>query len=81
MEKMLFWLVRWPWIAAAVVFAGLTQLQLGPWYLSIWLMLGIAVVALIVARAERAHLLEAMVLPTRPGQSVHPHRDDAPMRP
>jgi hypothetical protein len=60
MEKMVYWLVRWPWIAAVVVFLGLTQLPLGPWYVSAWFIIGAALLAMIIARGEKFRLVQAM---------------------
>jgi hypothetical protein len=60
MEKMLYWPVRWPWLAALVVFVGLTQLPLGPWYVSAWLVIGATLLAMILAKAEKLRLVRAM---------------------
>ena len=60
MEKIVYLLVKWPWITAIVVFLGLIQLPLGPWYLSAWLITGAALLAMIVARAEKDRLVKAM---------------------
>jgi membrane protein implicated in regulation of membrane protease activity len=72
MEKMLYWLVKWPWIAAVVVFLALTQLPLGPWYVSAWFISGAAFLAMIVARAEKSRLVEAIALRTREGRQAGP---------
>ena len=60
MEKMLYWPVRWPWLAALIVFAGLIQLPLGPWYVSAWLVIGAILLAMILANAEKLRLVRAM---------------------
>ena len=65
MEKMLYWPVRWPWLAALVVFVGLTQLPLGPWYVSAWLVIGATLAAMILVKAERLRLVKAMAAPNR----------------
>ena len=65
MEKILYWLVRWPWIAATVAFLGLTQLPLGPWYVSAWFVIGAALLTMILARAGKLCSAEATVLRTR----------------
>lgn len=61
MEKMLYWLVRWPWIAAVGVFIGLTQLPLGSWYVSAWFVIGASLMAMILARAAKSRLADAIV--------------------
>jgi hypothetical protein len=53
MEKILYWLVKWPWIAGVVVFLALAQLPLGPWYVSAWFVLGGTLLTFIIARAEK----------------------------
>jgi hypothetical protein len=81
MEKMLYWLVKWPWIAAIVAFLGLTQLPLGPWHVSAWFVIGVALLAMILASAAKLRLAEAMVFQTRsqhPIWIVRPH--DAELR-
>ena len=81
MEKMLYWLVKWPWIAAIVVFLGLTQLPLGPWYVSAWFVIGAALLAVIIARAAKFRLAEAMALGARREQPIPPLRpEDATVR-
>jgi hypothetical protein len=67
MEKLLYWSVRWPWIAGTLVFLGLTQLPLGPWYVSAWFVIGVALMTVVAARAEKARLSAAIASrrPTR----------------
>ena len=62
MEKMLYWLVKWPWIAAMVVFLGLAQLPLGPWYVSAWFVIGAALLAMALVRVVKLSLAEATAL-------------------
>ena len=62
MEKMLFWLVMWPWVAAVVVALALTQLPLGPWYLSAWLIIGAALLVMTIASAQKRRLDGALAL-------------------
>lgn len=81
MDKLLYWLVKWPWIAAIVVFLGLVQLPLGPWYVSAWFVIGAALLAMIFARAAKLQLAEAMVLRTRSEQQLRLTRpQDAEVR-
>jgi hypothetical protein len=61
MEKTRYWFVKWPWIAGVVVFLALTQLPLGPWYVSAWFVLGAALLAFIIARAAKLRLAAAVV--------------------
>jgi hypothetical protein len=70
MEKMLYWLVKWPWFVAIVVILGLAQLPLGPWYVSAWFMIGVALLAMHFARAAKFRLAQAMVLRTRRAQPI-----------
>lgn len=58
MEKMFYWLVRWPWIAGLVVFLVLTRVSVNPWYISAWLLIGISLAVVVVARALKSRLLE-----------------------
>jgi hypothetical protein len=62
MDKMLFLLVRWPWIIGVVVFIALTQAPLGPWYVSAMFVLGAALVATSLARRLKLKLIEREVL-------------------
>ena len=81
MEKMLYWLVKWPWIAAIVVFLGLAQLPLGPWYVSAWFVIGAALLAMILARRAKFSLAEALarrIHAERPIRLVRPR--DAEVR-
>ena len=77
MGKKLYWFVKWPWVSAVVVFLGLTQLPLGLWYVSAWFIIGAALLALIVVRAEKLRLGEAMALHARGRQPIQPasHQD------
>jgi hypothetical protein len=62
---MLYWPVRWPWLAALAVFVGLTRLPLGPWYVSAWLVIGATLLAMILAKAEKLRLVKAMAAPAQ----------------
>ena len=70
MERMLYWFVKWPWVAAIVVFLGLAQLPLGPWYVSAWFVIGAALLAMILARTAKFRLAEAIALRRRKGQTM-----------
>jgi len=57
MEKMLYLLVRWPLIEAAVVFVLLTQVPFGaPWYVTAWFVLGASMLAMVVTQKEKSRL-------------------------
>jgi hypothetical protein len=62
MEKMLYWPVRWPWVATIVVFLGLTPLLVGPWYVSTWFIVGAAMIAVIGVRMATLQWAETVVL-------------------
>jgi hypothetical protein len=71
METMLYWLVTWPWFVAIVVVLGLAQLPLGPWYVSAWFMIG---VALLVVKLRQSGEIQAgssddLYVPTERSQS------------
>jgi membrane protein implicated in regulation of membrane protease activity len=72
MEKMLYWFVKWLWIAAILAFLGLAQLPLGPWYVSAWFVIGAALLAMIVARTAKFRLAEAIALRARREQPIPP---------
>jgi membrane protein implicated in regulation of membrane protease activity len=76
-ENALYWLVKWPWIAAIVVFLGIAQLPLGPWYVSAWFAIGAALLAMILFRAVKLALAEAMALRSRGERPIRlvRHRD------
>ena len=82
MDRVLFWLVRWPWLWAVAVLLGLTQLPLGPWYVSAWLGIGVALLVMMIARAKKLQLLAVMIPPAGAGQPVRPPAHQAqPARP
>ena len=56
MHKMLHWLARWPWIAGVVVLLALTQLSLGPWFVSAWIIIGAVLLTMLVAEAAKSRL-------------------------
>jgi membrane protein implicated in regulation of membrane protease activity len=62
MEKLHYWLVRWPWIAGVIVFVGLIQLPLGPWYISALFIIGASMIAMTAARAEKSRLAQSTAL-------------------
>jgi uncharacterized protein (DUF58 family) len=72
MEKVLYWLVKWPWFVAIVVVLGLAQLPLGPWYVSAWFMIGVALLVVNFARAAKFRLAQAMIVPTHRAQPIRP---------
>ena len=74
MERMLYWLVKWPWAVALAVFLVLTQLPLDPWYLTAWFSAGAALIAMILARTEKLRLVEATKAPN--GQAAASPDDD-----
>jgi hypothetical protein len=76
METMLYWLVKWPWFVAIVVVLGLAQLPLGPWYVSAWFMIGVALLVVNFARAAKFRLAQAMIVRPRRGKgsSLRPAR-------
>jgi uncharacterized protein (DUF58 family) len=69
---MLYWLVKWPWFVAIVVVLGLAQLPLGPWYVSAWFMIGVALLVVNFARAAKFRLRQAMIVPTQRAQPIRP---------
>ena len=75
MDKMLYWLVKWPWIVGVAVFAVLTQVPLGPWYISALFIIGVALFATSIARRLKLRLNEARALRLHDG---HPLRTLAP---
>jgi hypothetical protein len=62
MDRMLNWLVRWPWIIGVAVFCALTQVALGPWYISAMFIVGAALVATSLARRLKWKLIETAAL-------------------
>lgn len=58
MDKMLYWLSRWPWIIGVAVFCALTQAPLGPWYISALLIIGVALAATSLTRRLKWQLNE-----------------------
>jgi hypothetical protein len=58
MDKMLYWLSRWPWIIGVAVFCALTQAPLGPWYISAMFIIGVALVATTLTRRLKWQLIE-----------------------
>lgn len=62
MDRMLNLLVRWPWIIGVAVFCGLTQVALGPWYISAMFIIGAALVATSLARRLKWKLIETAAL-------------------
>jgi hypothetical protein len=62
MEKCLYWLVRWPWIAGLAASVGLAQVHVGTWYVTAWLVVGAAVVIWSLARASKIWLTEDLGL-------------------
>jgi hypothetical protein len=61
-EKLLYWLVKWPWMVGILVFLGLTQVYLGPWYLSAWFVLGTSFLALSLTARARSWLVQDISL-------------------
>ena len=61
MEKLLYWLVTWPWMVGILVFLGLTLVYLGPWYLSAWFVLGTSFLALSVTARIRFWLIQSSI--------------------
>ena len=59
MDKILYGLVRWPWAVGVVVFLVLTQLPLGPWYISAMFVIGVALVATSIAWRLKSRLIGA----------------------
>ena len=59
MDKVLYWLVKWPWIVGVAVFAVLTQVPLGPWYINALFIIGVALFATSIARRLKLTLNEA----------------------
>ncbi|HEX5139468.1 MAG TPA: hypothetical protein VFX19_00865 [Dehalococcoidia bacterium] len=62
MDKMLYWLSRWPWLIGAAVFVALTQAPLGPWYISAMFIIGAALVATSLTRRLKWQLIETEAL-------------------
>lgn len=59
MDKIQYWLVRWPWAIGVAVFLVLAQLPLGPWYISAMFVIGVAMVATSIARRLKLRLIDA----------------------
>lgn len=72
MDRMLYWLSRWPWIVGVAVFSALTQVPLGPWYISAMFIIGIALVATSLARRLKLKLVETEALRQRDRLPVPP---------
>ncbi len=60
MEKTLYYLVRFPWAVGIVVLLALAQAPLGPWYVSAWLVVGVSLMAVVLARAAKLRLAESV---------------------
>ena len=82
MEKIIYRLVQWPWLAALVVFLILVQLPLGPWYLSAWFVLGASLFAMILARNTKIRVGRSILAKTRRHPRVGPSAPiEAPILP
>lgn len=62
MEKLRYWLARWTLIEAAVVFVLLAHLSQGPWFISASLILGVSILAMVIAPRERSRPERRFVL-------------------
>lgn len=62
MDKMLCWPVKWPWTVGVAVLFVLTQVLLGPWYISALFIIGVALFATSIARRLKLRLAEGGAL-------------------
>jgi len=61
MKMMFSWLVGWPWVGAVLLVVAITELTIVPWYLSAWLAIGLAMMAMVIVRRLRVRMQQAEI--------------------